>query len=226
MNLILFDIDGTLLHTHGIGMRALDEAFREILGTPLASFPRSFTGMTDQLILEDILGHIGHSADAIPTLIPGVFERYLSFLGHFLAEGNHLEVLPGVRRLLDALQGCDGVALALGTGNIEGAARMKLQSVQLDHYFGVGGFGSDARTRAEVLRAGVAKAERHFGTRFSTVWVVGDTPADVQAGRDIGARVMAVASGFASKGSLASEVPDVLVDTLENTDELVSLLVG
>ncbi|MBN1944791.1 MAG: HAD hydrolase-like protein [Bradymonadales bacterium] len=224
MKLLLFDIDGTLIMTHGVGMRGLKEAMREMVGTSQIRDLFSFAGLTDQVIAERILLQLGKSQEEATALVPELFRRYLVYLRRFLAEADHLEVLPGVRELLSRLEVDPEFGLALGTGNIEQGARLKLEQVDLNRYFPVGGFGSDARQRSELLQVGVDRARKHYQTHFSRVWVVGDTPHDIRAGREIGASVLAVASGFASRESLAAEQPDLLLDNLVDVEGVVAAL--
>jgi phosphoglycolate phosphatase-like HAD superfamily hydrolase len=106
-------------------------------------------------------------------------------------------VLPGVLELLDALEGSRGVALGLGTGNIEAGARIKLTPARLSERFAFGGFGCDAEDRAELLEAGARRGAAALGAARARcrVVIIGDTPLDVAAAHAIGAECLAVATG-------------------------------
>jgi phosphoglycolate phosphatase-like HAD superfamily hydrolase len=47
------------------------------------------------------------------------------------------------------------------------------------------------------------------------VWIVGDTLMDIACARAVGARVVAVATGFSARDELEAAAPDYLLDSLE-----------
>ena len=125
-------------------------------------------------------------------------EAYLSRLEQELDRArDEYVVYPGVRELCAALSALEGVALGLGTGNVERGARLKLAPGDLNRFFAFGGFGSDATERADVLRVGARRGADRLGLPVERcrVVVIGDTPRDVAAGLAIGARCVAVATG-------------------------------
>src|SRR5690606_34149149 len=95
--------------------------------------------------------------------------------------------LPGVHELLNAFAHNPDFRLALGTGNVERGARVKLTVHQLNHYFPTGGFGDDAEERADILAAGLRRAREFYNCDFRQVIVIGDTPSDIAAARELGA---------------------------------------
>ena len=137
-----------------------------------------------------------------------------------------MDVLPGVSRLLDVLQGVGSVALGLVTGNIVEGARLKLGSAELDDRFPVGGFGSDAEARNRLPGVAVDRARTRWGVEFepSAVVIVGDTPRDVACGRAGGHRTVAVATGRISRTVLEETNPDRVFDDLTDTDRVVEVL--
>jgi phosphoglycolate phosphatase-like HAD superfamily hydrolase len=143
-----------------------------------------------------------------------------------LASAGNYRVLDGVEALLPVLAARPDVFLALGTGNLEAGARLKLERSGLNSYFAIGGFGSDAEDRAEVLRIGVRRAEEKAGRRFDPrdVFVVGDTPHDVAAGRALGAVTVAVGSGHASREELLAAGPDHFLVSLADKEAFLGLL--
>lgn len=96
---------------------------------------------------------------------------------------------------------------------MEGAARTKMEPGKLNRYFVFGSYGSDSPDRTEVTRLGIAKAGRLHGQNLSAdeVYVVGDTPRDVAAGRAAGATAIGIASGHYGVDELrAAEADHVL----------------
>jgi phosphoglycolate phosphatase-like HAD superfamily hydrolase len=152
----------------------------------------------------------GQEAD---TLLAACLQRYVELLPEELAAGK-IDVLPGVRELLEALAADERVLTGLLTGNIEPGARLKLGAVGLWPYFAVGAFGSDSAHRADLPSIAVARAEALDGRRYAgkQVVVVGDTPADIACGVGMGVRSVAVATGRYSRDELAAHGPDAVLD--------------
>ncbi len=223
--LIIFDIDGTLMLSGPVIRQIFGAAFGKACGKPAVLDGIPFAGKTDRGIFRMVLSISG---------VEGDFEAmFSSFVKEFLRElrqvyprarGPHL--MPGIRDLLDSLEERDGVALALGTGNIQESASIKIGRFDLMKYFPVGGFGDRCETRAEVFREAIRKAgeQYHWDESPGKTWVVGDTPADIQAARECGIRVLAVATGPHSVEELERLSPDAVLPDLRNTAEVVSIL--
>ena len=56
--------------------------------------------------------------------------------------------------------------------------------------------------------------------------VIGDTPRDIACARAGGARALAVATGNFSRAELEAHHPDVVFDDLQDTDAVVTALLG
>ncbi len=207
----LFDLDGTLIRTHGTGVRAMNRAFLEIMGWHDALAEISPAGLTDPIIAHRI-SRIKRGSDMLADEMDMVFKLYLEYLEAGMRDMNY-EVMPGIVKFLEEQVGVPNVMLGLGTGNLEAGARLKLEPAGLNRFFPFGGFGSDARERSELLSIGAARAESLAGTRIRTerIIVVGDTPHDISAGRTIGARTLAVATGPYSQAELAKYQPDLAI---------------
>src|SRR6185437_8550065 len=127
------------------------------------------------------------------------FDRYVACLEEELRDPtHHAKPLPGVVELLDALSRRNDIALGLLTGNLVQGARVKLRAVGIDpDVFRVGAFGSDHEERPELPAIAQRRAREVLGFEVPghRVIVIGDTPADLQCGRGIGARAIGVATG-------------------------------
>lgn len=225
MRLIVFDIDGTILLNGPITRRLFGESFTEVVGREPGSDVVRFHGNTDRGIFRLMLG----------TDADGDYERHFHAFAtaftrrmreHYAtAEGPY--VLPGARELIEALHAHQGVALALGTGNIRDSAYVKLSRFGLDRYFPVGGFGGDHEVRADLVRAALDDARAHYGVDFDPAesWVIGDTINDVEAARAAGCRVMAVRTGPHGEEQLAA-ADQVVADLSSTSERLTQLLDG
>jgi phosphoglycolate phosphatase-like HAD superfamily hydrolase len=194
MKVACFDIDGTLLHSHGAGRRAIQHAMVEVLGTagPIDAF--RFDGRTDGEIVLRLAEAAG--VDTGGDAVARVLERYVLNLKGELASGSHHTlVYPGVHALLDALEARADCVLGLLTGNVVEGARLKLRSAGLDPArFRVGAFGTDHHVRAELPGFAQRRATALLGRPVAggDVIIIGDTPADMTCGQGIGARAIGV----------------------------------
>jgi phosphoglycolate phosphatase-like HAD superfamily hydrolase len=194
MRIVCFDIDGTLLHSHGAGRRAIHRALVEVLGTagPIDSF--RFDGRTDGEIVRRLAEAAG--ADAGADAVSRVLARYVEHLqGELAGPGHWTLVYPGVHAALDALEARSDCVLGLLTGNVVEGARLKLRSAGIDPgRFRVGAFGSDHHVRAELPAVAQRRAGALLGRPVAggDVVIIGDTPADMTCGQGIGARAIGV----------------------------------
>ena len=195
--ILLFDIDGTLLHAGGAGRRAVARVFGEHFARREVFDDVRFHGMTDRAIVRGGLARAGLAVDE--AAIDAVCAAYLEALADEVPRSAGFRIMPGAAALLDALAGRSGLAIGLGTGNLREGARIKLEHAGLYHHFAFGGFGCDAEDRAALLRVGAERGARHLGADLGDcrIVVIGDTPKDVAAAQAIGAESLTVeTSGF------------------------------
>jgi len=224
MKLILFDIDGTLLWTDGAGRRAIHRALLLEAGTagPIETY--RFDGKTDPQIVRELLGLAGHPEATDEQRIQAVCRRYVELLSAELGKPTQAtRLMVGVAELLAALEPHEReerAVVGLLTGNLEPGAALKLRSAGLDlARFRVGAYGSDSHRRADLPALAAQRAAALTGRTFAGVDVVilGDTPEDVTCGRALGARALAVATGFYDVAALraagAARVFSDLADT-------------
>jgi phosphoglycolate phosphatase-like HAD superfamily hydrolase len=227
--LALFDIDGTLLWTDGAGRRAISRALVDVFGT---RGPRDywFDGKTDRQIVRDLMRLDGHDDQVITNRMQATLERYVTFLHEELADPAHeARPLDGVTALLDALEARDDVILGLLTGNVEPGAAAKLRAVGIDPgRFVVGAFGSDHELRGELPAIARERVARRLGVDLpgDAFVVIGDTPADIQCGRGIGARAIGVATGRFGVDELRSHAPAHVFPDLTDTGAVVRAIVN
>ena len=224
MHVCLFDIDGTLLNTGGAGQAAMEAAIAEQLGDVGPIHGVSYAGRTDRGIIQDIFRFYASK------LTEGIRQNFItSYLRHLPGElaGRAGLILPGVVEMLSHLHRREDVILGLLTGNLLEGARLKLSHHGLDEYFdfALGAFGDEHVDRDDVARAAWAILSKSTSTEPSLerVWVIGDTPADVQCARAIGAKSLAVATGIYSRDELERARPDRLVDDFSDAEAVLEL---
>jgi phosphoglycolate phosphatase len=220
MLLVLWDVDGTLVDTAGHGKHAFEEAFRAVVGR--APEPVEFAGRTDhQIALAMLQGRREH----LPGLLDEL-EAALEARRETMRSEGH--AYPGVRETLRALDRREGVVQSLLTGNIEANAALKVSAFGLEPWldFEVGAFGSDPHEeRSELVAVARERTAAKYGEPADAV-LVGDTPLDVLAAHEAGARAVAVAGGFAPLEALRAARPDALLPDLRDTEHAVRAILG
>jgi phosphoglycolate phosphatase-like HAD superfamily hydrolase len=190
--IVLFDIDGTLLASGGVGRRAMDGALMVHFGTIGPTHYR-YDGKTDKQIVRESMRLAGFADTTIDERLPALMEEYLRRLEHTMTSGDHaVRMHLGVGALLDALEARADVMLGLLTGNVAHGASLKLRAAGLDPArFRVGAFGSDHELRPELPAIAQRRAAALLGHAVAgeALVVIGDTPADVECGRGIGAQL-------------------------------------
>ena len=232
MKLVLFDIDGTILWTDGAGRRAIGRALVDEMGTTGPIERYRFDGKTDPQIVRELLSLAGHPAATADDRVAAVCRRYLELLeGELARPTQRTRVLAGVPELLGGLEEheAEGRALVgLLTGNLEGGAALKLKSAGLDpRRFAVGAYGSDSPQRPELPAIAARRAAERTGRDIPgrDVVIIGDTPDDVACGEPIGARVVAVATGFYDVAALrAAGAARVFADLRDTAAVLDAIL--
>jgi phosphoglycolate phosphatase len=222
MHVCLFDIDGTLLNSGGAGKVAIETALEEDFGVTLRE-EVTYSGRTDRAIGRDLL-HL-HGIEPTMENWQRLVRGYLARLPASL-HNNRGTVCTGIPALLNALAANDRVAIGLLTGNIREGARLKLGHFDLFHHFAFGGFGDKHYERDDVAREALAAVRTHVNGQHSPdrIWVIGDTPLDVKCARAIGARAVAVATGWHSFEQLQASAPDLLLADLSDPSPLLDLL--
>jgi phosphoglycolate phosphatase-like HAD superfamily hydrolase len=226
--LVLFDIDGTILWTDGAGRRAIHTALREVFGS-IGPGDYWFDGKTDRQIVRDLMRLDGHADEGIDARMDVLLGRYVECLGDELAQPEFsARVISGIPELLDALEARDDIVLGLLTGNVEPGARAKLRAVGIDPArFRVGAFGSDHERRPELPAVAQQRARELLGVDIpgSDVTVIGDTPADIECARGVGARAIGVATGRYPVEELEQHGATAVFADLTDTDAVIRVIV-
>ena len=212
MNVLLFDIDGTLIDAGGAGQAAMEGALAEEFGASGPVTGIHTAGRTDRAIAVDLFRF--HNVELTEERWSRYLNTYFRLLPNSLRTRSGV-VLPGVPQLLDQLRRRDDVMLGLLTGNFSEGAQLKLSHYGLSHHFSLGGFGDEHVDRDDVAREAYRAVQAKLPTIHPDhVWVIGDTPSDIRCGRAIGARVLAVGTGMFSVSELEEHRPDLLLEDL------------
>ncbi|MEU7154125.1 HAD hydrolase-like protein [Streptomyces sp. NPDC045456] len=217
--LVLWDIDHTLVDTRGVGRSLFAEAFRQVTGLEMKEQAK-IDGLTEPVIFRETAKLHGL------TTTREDFEAFALALGEGhvrraaeLRERGH--ALDGAASVLDALAD-RGFLQTVVTGNVRAAAEVKVATFGLDHHLdlSLGAYGEDAEERSELVSIALKRGDQ----QASNAVLVGDTPADVEAGLTAGVRVVGVATGRSSVDELRAAGAEVALPDLSNTREVLRTL--
>jgi phosphoglycolate phosphatase-like HAD superfamily hydrolase len=215
IELILFDIDGTLLWPRGAGRASSEVAMMEVFGTCGRIDSHDFGGKTDWFTLTELLRDEGFSDDEVAKAIPAyeaAMERHITRL----IGGFAVEACPGAHDLVAELRRRD-IPLGLVTGNVSTTAPIKLRAAGFDPaWFPIGAYGSESVDRNHLSALALKRAAEYFQRPIvpERVMVIGDTVADIECARAVGAQAVAVLTGYCPPEDLVAAGPDYLLNDL------------
>jgi phosphoglycolate phosphatase-like HAD superfamily hydrolase len=225
MNLLLFDVDGTIVRLGSalskLHVRAFNYGFRKAYGVDanMEEITDRSHGSTDRSIVCEVLRQRGFKEDAISKGLERCFSYMVDyFRDNISGIGCDGVLIDGVTEALNVLAKDRSCVLGLLTGNLQEIAEMKLRKLGIYEYFKVGGFGGVSEIRSDLIGLAIEDGQRkgligkHIGSR--EVYVIGDTRKDIKCAQERGAVSVAVATGRATKATLREYKPDYLLDSL------------
>lgn len=228
--LVLFDIDGTLLRTGGVGQASTRIAMERVFGTA-GNLPEFYPGgRTMDAILYDTL----LDARIRPEFIfAGRKLFYAEFISAFVSKikngGFSVRACPGSLKLVNQLRTHDEIVLGLLTGNHRKTAELKLAAAGFDiEHFLVGAYGHESADRGLLASLAKDRAFKQVGKHFlpAEIVVIGDTTRDVASAKDTGAKSIAVATGTDDIKMLRAADPDRLFIDFEDTQAVLDAILG
>ena len=232
LRILLWDIDGTLLRstTQGSYLAYFSATMRKVFGSAGDLGKITASGMTDTQIIYEALQSENFAPERIFAETEKLLRVFKTEMTNELADKNApFAMLDGADEILRETGENPRFVNALLTGNLSVAAEIKLQKVNLWHYFqnAPNAFGEISHQRADLaIEAGRLFNER-YDYRFapSQFIVIGDTPNDIAAARAFGAKVLCVETGKnTDRADLESHQPDALVEDLRDTRKILHLL--
>lgn len=215
IRLVLFDIDGTLIQSGGAGEKAFARVCEQEFNVADGTVNLRFAGRTDPAIVREFF--LRHQIEPCQENFMRFFDAYVFWLDHMLGQLSG-KVLPGAQEMIGALRAlARPPAIGLLTGNIRLGAQIKLSHYKLWDQFQTGGFGDDHEDRNQIALIARDRGRELLKEKLrgDQIVVVGDTPRDIECGKAIEAKTLAVATGSYGLEQLKEHRPTWTVETLE-----------
>ena len=197
----LFDLDGTLLDSAADICGAVQQVLSGHISQPLSyEYLKSFIGLHLNVCFREVLP--GYSAEQIEQLVV----EYRGVYPARLHAGTRL--YPGALEGLSALGGKKATATTKGTPTTRKVLEQFGLLPYFDHVQGTDGF--PCKPEPDVI----LRSLEGVGGKVEECLFVGDSPADMEAGRRAGVKICAVRYGYGKVEELARWKPDYWVDDL------------
>lgn len=226
---IIFDLDGTMVHTLGDFQVALHRTMADLGFPPVSdtlieqtigkgSEHLIRTLLANQIDLTEVKG-VGRACPALT--VDALFDRAWNLYQnhYFQINGQFADVYPGV---LQALEGfaAQGIPMACLTNKPLGFAQALLKEKSLAHFFWPI-FGGDSFERKKPDPLPIIKTCQALGTKADKTLMVGDSSNDAQAANAAGCPVVLVTYGY-NHGQRIQDTPAVAwLDTLAKLPDLL-----
>jgi phosphoglycolate phosphatase-like HAD superfamily hydrolase len=225
MNLVIFDIDGTLTQSVAVDEWCFVQAFRDVLGIDQINTNwLDYEFQTDSgLTLEICRKHLGR--DPSVAEIGLLQSRFVQRLRDGVdGAGKSILEIPGAAALLNCLRAHPGWHIAIATGGWKESARFKLASASLPVDIFPWANADDALDRVDILRIAIGRAKQIYGEdAFEKTVYVGDGVWDARAARSLGIGFLGIAAGNKSARLLNEGASFVLAD-FANPGQVVECL--
>ena len=221
MTVLFWDIDGTLLTTGKAGVPAWEAAVKAVTGRDFELSSIRVPGLTDFQIAVRTFELLGVDID--DDTLRQMVRLYEEGLPAALPQKQG-HVMPNVREILEQLRPRDDVRSYLLTGNTRGGAKAKLTHYDLFKYFPDGAFAEDRGERATIATRALELARRSGPVAEDRIFVIGDTPHDIDCANAIGAKTIAVATGGYTIDELATHAPWRICNELPPPDQFLGLI--
>jgi phosphoglycolate phosphatase len=228
---VIFDLDGTLVHTLGDFQVALHRTMADLDLPPVSDALIAQTiGKGSEHLIRSLLAHqiarpevkgVGQACAALT--VDALYDRaWLRYQHHYLAiNGQFADVYPGVLDVLNHLA-AQNVPMACLTNKPLAFAQALLKDKALTHYFGPV-FGGDSFERKKPDPLPILKTCEALGSPVVRTLMVGDSSNDAQAAHAAGCPVVLVTYGY-NHGQPVQDTPAAAwLDSLADLPALLTV---
>lgn len=215
---LIWDIDGTLLNTKGLGATPFCEAFTDHTGKPAIINKKKLSGFTDFEIALSLMRDAGIKEDIF--LAENILNSFADKLEKILAK-NPPELLGDIQNTLEFTESSGDFANSIGTGNFMPGAIVKLKSAGIYDYFQNSKFhvaSSVLWNRDDIIQSAAEASPDSLNL------VIGDSPRDISSARFSDLSVLAVASGQHTFEELSTLKPDFILQKAWSLDDFINVI--
>ncbi|ABK45683.1 phosphoglycolate phosphatase [Magnetococcus marinus MC-1] len=215
---LLFDLDGTLVHTGPDLAGAMNHVLQSRgLATLDPIEVQHLVGNGARSLLARGFWGRGAEAPEGDSDFEAAVQQFLAYYAHHIADHSH--PYPGVMEGLQRLQEA-GFFMAVVTNKPEFLAHKLLAELNMAHFFKVVVGGDTLPTRKPAPEM-LYHATVHMASAINEAVMVGDSDNDILAAQRANIPVIAVNYGYNQHDALAALHPDVLVDCFGAIEGLV-----
>ncbi len=213
---IVFDLDSTVADTFGLLLAAFDTATRSIRGQPLTR--------------DEMVAHFGTGAGTEEAILCALAKReqlpgdVLDRFYRAYADGHNalVQLFPRIRKTLEVAR-ARGLVLGMVTSKGPRSAEITLRELGIAGFFGVVATGDDTPAPKPDPR-GLLGVLTRLGVAPARALFVGDTVADVGAGRGAGTLIALACWNDPGDPALAGLRPDFVLHTGDDLRVLLDRL--
>ena len=212
MQLVIFDVDGTLTRTNAVDHECFLAALRAELGLAVDDVDwAGFKHVTDHGVVHELCERaLGRppTDDEHARLVDGFMTRLAAA---YERDAARFDPVPGSPSAFEHARASHAVAIA--TGCWRRSACFKLDRARIEHSTTPAGLSEDGPARESILRAATERAlALHRRARFDRIVSVGDATWDVRAARNLGLAFVGIARGARAEKLRAAGAETVLDD--------------
>ncbi len=225
MKLIIFDLDQTLVDSIKFHDGATVKIFWRLFGIEAHLTEVDLAGRSLTQNFAQLARLKGISEKVIQEKLPEFLSSYDKVFADVLPADAREYVLPGVITLLEKLTKTDNLIM-LYTGDSSSVTHALLRATDLEKYFKYSFYGTEVARRSDMVQQAINKATELTGNTFhgKDIVIIGDSPRDIECGKEFNALIIAVATGFHSMQELRAMNPDYLVPDLRDTDYILNAI--
>ncbi|MEE9451466.1 MAG: HAD family hydrolase [Gammaproteobacteria bacterium] len=188
MNLIIFDIDGTLTQTNAIDSKIFTEVIeKELSIEDLDDNWPDYQYSTDNGILAEIFIKYQQRSPTTQELLRIENQFVAALEKEFNANASTCLPIAGAENIFDHIRSQDNWHVALATGGWQRSALLKLNCAHIIHHDVPKAFTEDGIERHVIIQAAIARAQSHYQvSQYDKHVYVSDRLWDKRAAESLG----------------------------------------
>jgi len=205
MIFVIFDIDGTLVHSNKVDSQCFADSYQAVFKRPFPSIDwRDYPHVTDDTIFGTVFEK--HFSRPYTYLEKQTFQSHFvnSIKAERVQKPEAFDEVPGAAAMIKALRKDDRFRIGIATGGGKAPAQIKLDFVGIEYNEIPAGYADGNPTRPDIILSAINQAQDKYGMPSKIVYV-GDAIWDLTTCREmelplIGIRVKRDLSFFTDRG--------------------------